>query len=187
MQHRIFADSLPLHRKEGTVSGGPDYCIFGVPFDGTSSFRTGSGNGPEAIREASYNFESYLPTSDIDLVDLPIFDAGDVDEAATVETLMESIKMELQSIFSDHPNLFPIFIGGEHSLTPPAVEFLSLVMEKNRMVMENRVEKEEEKVVKEEEKVVKKEEKVVKKEELEDEEKTEFVSEQADNEETGEE
>jgi len=52
------------------------YVIFGVPFDNTSSYRAGSRWAPDAMRQASANFESYNPTFDIDLVDLPIYDAG---------------------------------------------------------------------------------------------------------------
>ncbi len=56
-----------------------DFVIFGAPFDGTSSFRKGSRLAPDAIREASYNFETYNPYFDIDLADIPFHDAGNVD------------------------------------------------------------------------------------------------------------
>ena len=56
-----------------------DFVIFGAPFDGTSSFRKGSRLAPDAIREASYNFETYNPYFNIDLADIPFHDAGDVD------------------------------------------------------------------------------------------------------------
>jgi agmatinase len=36
-----------------------DYVVVGLPFDGTASFRSGSRDGPDAIRLASFNFESY--------------------------------------------------------------------------------------------------------------------------------
>ncbi|MGP8338057.1 MAG: arginase family protein, partial [Methanosarcinaceae archaeon] len=46
-----------------------EYVIFGVPFDGTSSFRAGSRFAPDAMRKASANFESYNAFFDIDLAD----------------------------------------------------------------------------------------------------------------------
>ena len=58
------------------------YVIFGVPFDNTSSYRAGSRWAPDAMRQASANFESYNPTFNIDLVDLPIHDAGNLERTA---------------------------------------------------------------------------------------------------------
>ena len=42
------------------------YVIFGVPFDGTSSYRSGSRWAPDAMRQASANFETYNAYFDID-------------------------------------------------------------------------------------------------------------------------
>ena len=35
------------------------YVVFGVPFDATSTYRTGARFGPNAIRQASLNIETY--------------------------------------------------------------------------------------------------------------------------------
>jgi agmatinase len=123
MIHNVFADSLLLHEKQNV---NPFYCFIGVPFDGTSSFRTGSRKGPHALREASYNFESYNPELEVDLQDLALFDAGDVPESGTVESLRSNLHLELEGLFSKHDflSLFPIFLGGEHSLTPMVLDFI---------------------------------------------------------------
>ena len=47
-----------------------DYVILGVPFDFTSTFRTGARFGPLAIREASQNIETYSFRSNKDVEDL---------------------------------------------------------------------------------------------------------------------
>lgn len=98
-----------------------DFVIFGAPFDGTSSFRKGSRLAPDAIREASYNFETYNPYFDIDLADIPFHDAGDVDIPGnyTVEQAQTAVDEMVNVILSD--GKIPIMLGGEHSLTVPCV------------------------------------------------------------------
>ena len=65
------------------------YVIFGVPFDLTSSYRTGARFGPNSIRQASLNIETYSFRSGIGIEDLAIYDAGDLhvspDAAKTVD------------------------------------------------------------------------------------------------------
>ncbi len=108
-----------------------DFVIFGAPFDGTSSFRKGSRLAPDAIREASYNFETYNPYFDIDLADIPFHDAGDADIPFngaedvdisgnyTVEQAQSAVGAMVTAILSD--GKIPIMLGGEHSLTVPCV------------------------------------------------------------------
>jgi agmatinase len=108
-----------------------DFVIFGAPFDGTSSFRKGSRLAPDAIREASYNFETYNPYFDIDLADIPFHDAGDVDIPfhdagdvdisgnCKVEQAQAAVGETVTRILGD--GKIPIMLGGEHSLTVPCV------------------------------------------------------------------
>ena len=53
--------------------------LFGVPYDGTTSFRPGTRFGPAAIREVSSGLESYCPQLDRDLEELAIADLGSGD------------------------------------------------------------------------------------------------------------
>jgi agmatinase len=48
------------------------YVLVGVPFDGTTSFRPGTRSGPRAIREMSYNFESFIPEYRLSLDEIPV-------------------------------------------------------------------------------------------------------------------
>ncbi len=91
------------------------YVIFGVPFDNTSSYRAGSRWAPDAMRQASANFESYNPTFDIDLVDLPIYDAGNLETSASVDETLQSLYEAAKGLLND--GKLPIMLGGEHSLT----------------------------------------------------------------------
>ena len=56
-----------------------DYVVVGLPFDCTASFRSGSRDGPDAIRLASFNFESYDSYYDVDLAELAICDLGNME------------------------------------------------------------------------------------------------------------
>ena len=53
--------------------------LFGVPYDGTTSFRPGTRFGPAAIRDVSNGLETYCPQLDRDLDDLSFADLGAVD------------------------------------------------------------------------------------------------------------
>ena len=44
--------------------------IYGVPYDGTTSFRPGTRFGPSAIRHISNVIESFCPQLNLDLEDL---------------------------------------------------------------------------------------------------------------------
>ena len=53
--------------------------LFGVPYDGTTSFRPGTRFGPVAIREVNSGLESYCAQLDRDLEELAEADLGAVD------------------------------------------------------------------------------------------------------------
>ncbi|UCG69757.1 MAG: agmatinase [Thermoplasmata archaeon] len=94
------------------------FVISGVPFDGTCSFRKGSRLAPKGIREESYNHETYLFEHDTDLEEVPFHDLGDL-KCENLEDMMGGVGNTVEKILKD--GKFPITIGGEHSLTPPAV------------------------------------------------------------------
>jgi agmatinase len=97
-----------------------DFVILGVPFDRTASFRSGSRFAPNAIREASYNFETFLFEHSVDLLEVPFCDMGNLEEFGTVDEMVTGMSMEVDSLLS--MGKFPIIIGGEHSVTIPAVK-----------------------------------------------------------------
>ncbi len=96
------------------------YVIFGVPFDGTSSFRSGSRWAPDAMRQASENFETYNHHFDIDYQDLLIHDAGNLEHYTTVDDTLQELSFAVEPIVAD--GKIPIMLGGEHSLTLPCVK-----------------------------------------------------------------
>ncbi|TRZ88774.1 MAG: agmatinase [Methanosarcinales archaeon] len=112
MPNILFADANSDYKKAR-------YVICGVPFDGTSSFRTGSRLAPQEMRAASYNFETYSSFFDIDLTDVQIHDAGDLEVASTIDETLVMISVTAEKYISD--GKLPIMLGGEHSLTLPFV------------------------------------------------------------------
>ncbi len=97
-----------------------DFVIIGCPFDRTSSFRSGARFAPNRIREASYNFETYLFEHGVDLCELGIHDCGNLGEFATAQDMGDGLRPEMERIVND--GKFPILMGGEHSITVPAVK-----------------------------------------------------------------
>jgi len=95
------------------------FVIVGVPFDGTSSFRSGARHAPNKIREASYNFETYMFEHGRDIEDIKFYDAGNTDEFGNADTMTKGVHSYVKDLVGK--GKFPIMIGGEHSITPPTV------------------------------------------------------------------
>jgi agmatinase len=96
------------------------FVLYGVPFDGTSSFRAGSRWAPDEMRKQSYNFETYLPEFDVDLCHVPVHDMGNVDTYVDVDQTLEEVYLLTKGIVN--AGKIPIMMGGEHSLTYPSVK-----------------------------------------------------------------
>lgn len=95
--------------------------VFGAPFDGTTSFRPGTRFAPDVMRSESYGLETYSPYFDKDLVDVNIFDAGDLQfPFGNTEKVLKEIKEFTQGVVAD--GKIPLMIGGEHLVSYPAIE-----------------------------------------------------------------
>ncbi len=100
------------------------FIIFGVPFDGTSSYRAGSKFAPDEIRKASYNLESYLLEHNFSMRQVKMHDMGNIgslDEFGSAESVIEAVYSTSLSL----RDKFPIMIGGEHSITIGAAKALA--------------------------------------------------------------
>jgi len=91
------------------------YIILGVPFDVTSTYRTGARFGPNAIRQASLNIETYSFRTGIDLEDLQLHDLGDLHISTDTEKTLERIGLVIKDILKAGKT--PVTIGGEHTIT----------------------------------------------------------------------
>ena len=94
--------------------------LFGVPYDGTTSFRPGTRFGPAAIREVSSGLESYCPQLGLDLEDLAFADLGAVDIGfGAPEPVVAAVKAATEQVLA--LGLKPLMLGGEHSISSGAV------------------------------------------------------------------
>lgn len=92
-----------------------EYIILGVPFDFTSTYRTGARFGPNAIREASLNIETYSFRTGLDLEDLRLHDLGNLHVSANAEQTMVRLGQVVKEILEHDKK--PVVIGGEHTIT----------------------------------------------------------------------
>lgn len=99
-----------------------DYVVVGVPFDATSTYRTGARFAPLAIREASLNIETYSFRSAMDLEDLKIHDLGDLHVSGDVDETLTRLSRTVRELAEAKKT--PILIGGEHTLTLGAMRGL---------------------------------------------------------------
>lgn len=98
--------------------------LFGVPFDGTTSFKPGTRFAPSAMREDSWGLESYSPYLDRDLEDLKLFDYGNLEVPfGDKKTALRMIQEKTQEIID--AGKIPVMIGGEHLVSLGPVKALS--------------------------------------------------------------
>ena len=94
--------------------------LFGVPYDGTTSFRPGTRFGPAAIREVSSGLETYCPQLDADLEDVAFADLGAVDiPFGAPEPVVAAVRQATEAVLA--LGLKPLMLGGEHSISSGAV------------------------------------------------------------------
>jgi len=97
-----------------------DVYILGIPYDRTSSFRSGAREAPFHIRRASYNFEEIHFEHGLDLPRLEIFDQGNCEDPFLPEDMIEEVKFYMERPIADKK--FTVAMGGEHSITIPIIQ-----------------------------------------------------------------
>jgi len=105
-----FADAESTYKQA-------EYVLFGIPYDKTSSFRFGAKKGPDAIRHASWNLESYDMFTGVDFSQISVHDYGNIDGIECLESslMIKKVKTFSQQIY--HDKKIPVGMGGEHSIT----------------------------------------------------------------------
>ena len=94
--------------------------LYGAPFDSTTSFRPGARFGPSAIRHESFGLETYSPYQDRDLMDIQVFDSGDLELCfGSSEKALADIQDRAEEILKE--GKMPLLLGGEHLVTLAAV------------------------------------------------------------------
>ena len=94
--------------------------ILGVPYDSTTSNRPGTRFGPSAVRADSHGLETYSPYQDLDLEDVSVYDAGELELSfGRPEPVLDMIEAAAAQILAD--GKLPLMLGGEHLVTLGAV------------------------------------------------------------------
>ena len=94
--------------------------LYGAPFDSTTSFRPGARFGSAAMRHESFGLETYSPYQDRDLMDISVFDSGDLELCfGSSEMALSDIQKRAEEILKS--DKFPLLLGGEHLVTLAAV------------------------------------------------------------------
>jgi len=102
-----------------------DAAVYGVPWDGSTSFRSGARFGPEAVRSMSAMLRTFNPVSRVQVFGaLSTIDYGD---APTVPGYVEETLARIESFLAPivERRVVGIGIGGDHSITLAELRALS--------------------------------------------------------------
>lgn len=114
-----FLDTPPVENDPATAS----VVVIQVPYDGTTSYKTGARDGPSAIIRASRHLEDYDLELDRDISLVGIHTAPAVEpSAAGPEDTVARVK-DAVSRFASNGKLVAL-LGGEHTITVGAVQAL---------------------------------------------------------------
>lgn len=99
----------------------PDIAIVGAPYDSNTSNRPGSRFGPQALRGSSYHPGTYNIDLGIEIFDyISCVDFADaICQAGMWEPSKQAIQDRIYEVASR--NIFPITLGGDHSIAVPSV------------------------------------------------------------------
>ena len=94
------------------------FILFAAPLDETTSNRSGTRFGPDAVRRESRFLDTYSTRSGLDWDDLDLSDIGDVD-CSSVEACLRGVEETINGVDG-----FPVMLGGEHTITLGALRAL---------------------------------------------------------------
>jgi agmatinase len=113
--HELFASQSNIFSGLQQPFDKADYILIGVPFDLTSTYRTGARFAPNAIRQASQNIETHSFRTGLDIENLKLHDLGDIHVSSDTNKTLETLSLVIKDINKQNKNL--VSIGGEHTIT----------------------------------------------------------------------
>lgn len=130
--HELFASQPNMFSGFQKPFEEANYIVLGVPFDVTSTYRTGARFGPTAIRQASLNIETYSFRTNIDVEDLLLHDLGDLHISTDTKKTLEMLELVVKGIFE--AGKVPVTLGGEHTITLGVLKSLARKASKTAVV-----------------------------------------------------
>lgn len=93
----------------------------GAPFDGGTTYRPGTRFGPQGVRRISALYDGYCVDGAVDLFEeLDLCDAGDIFVIpGSIEKTFDQVSKAVSHLYTS--GVFPIIVGGDHSLGYPNV------------------------------------------------------------------
>jgi len=110
----LYLNRNPLITSSNETSD-PVAIVFGVPFDSTHSYKSGTRFGPDAIRDAFNNIEIFHPQFQLDLESTNIEDLGNTKHTVVAEEMLEMVQKITAELLQRNKQL--IILGGEHLIT----------------------------------------------------------------------
>jgi formiminoglutamase len=100
-----------------------DAAILGVPLSRSSISASAASENPDALRRAWKYFTTYNLDYDVDLSELRVVDLGDVRQHVTdIARCHQNIREAMAQMRIHHPNVLPLVMGGDHSITAMLVK-----------------------------------------------------------------
>jgi formiminoglutamase len=100
-----------------------DAAILGVPLSRSSISASAASENPDAMRRAWKHFTTYNLDYDVELSDLRVVDLGDVRQHVTdIALCHQNIREAMAQMRTHHPNVLPLVMGGDHSITAMLVK-----------------------------------------------------------------
>ena len=110
----LYLNRNPLITSSDETSD-PVAIVFGVPFDSTHSYKSGTRFGPDAIRDAFNNIEIFHPQFQLDLESTNIEDLGNTKPTVVAEEMLDMVQKITTELLQRNKQL--IILGGEHLIT----------------------------------------------------------------------
>jgi formiminoglutamase len=99
-----------------------DAGLIGAPYSAASISASGAAGGPEAVRMAFRYNTTYSPDFEVDIQDLVVRDLGDIAGHLTdVQAAHDHIEQAIAGALTAGGPFVPLIVGGDHSITAPAV------------------------------------------------------------------
>lgn len=97
-----------------------DVGITGVPIARAAIKPVSAHQGPNAMKQSRFFFTTYSIDYDVDVADLTVRDTGDVSiPLMDMPLAHEQIRSAARGLLDHEPAFFPVFVGGDHSMTRP--------------------------------------------------------------------
>ena len=108
--------------------------VLPVPYDSTTTYKTGARDGPHAIIDASRNLEFFTEELEQDISKLGIYTTEELaPNLDSPEKTIDSIEKEVTLLLGD--SKMPLLLGGEHSIAIGSIRAVSKKYKKNFSVL----------------------------------------------------